>query len=546
MDCHQLLRLFSICLLAVGFCHGQIVSPESLNGSLGGSVTFTPSFNTPVPTIITIVWRVNGSHIVTYAGGPTRPEPGYEQRTVLNTSTGSLLLRNLVQNDQGKYSMTIVTQNLTLTWEAQLNVFEAVSNVKITPDRTDLVEYNSSVTLSCSSSGSSPFSYRWLNGSSEVTAGDGVLVDATGHMTITSVTRYDRGPYWCLVSNPVSNNVSSEPLTLIIRFGPEMVTVEVIPVEDLYGSGSDLTLYCTAVSDPPAQFQWALNGTMLSNKGPELSLKNIQASQSGSYICWAHNAITLRYKTSEPANITVIQTIINAEIKISPNTPTIEGSSITLTCDAFGSNITREWKKDDLYLLAVGNISISDDKKTVSIKHVKKSDEGKYLCNLVNPVSSAAVEYTLTVHPDGYVEPGGLSAGAIAGIVIAVLVVVLSIIGLVIYISKRKCNFMTKSSGGMSVGNTGTISDVNVVPADDKELNYAYVSHFQKADQSVQLGNQNTPSTVYAQVRVNGSAQPVQPPTHEDQFPAYSKVKKPAPKPAPNAASTNHSDVRRS
>ncbi|CAB1333928.1 unnamed protein product [Coregonus sp. 'balchen'] len=58
---------------------------------------------------------------------------------------------------------------------------ERVCNMVITPYNTDLVEFNSYVSLSCSSSASS-LSYRWLNGSSEVTASDGVqLVDGNSH-----------------------------------------------------------------------------------------------------------------------------------------------------------------------------------------------------------------------------------------------------------------------------------------------------------------------------------------------------------------------------
>uniref|UniRef100_A0A4W5LD40 Ig-like domain-containing protein n=1 Tax=Hucho hucho TaxID=62062 RepID=A0A4W5LD40_9TELE len=144
----------------------------------------------------------------------------------------------------------------------------------------------------------------------------------------------------------------------------------------------------------PAQFQWALIGTLVSNKEPELSLENIQASQNGSYSCWAHNTRTLRYQTSEPSDITVLESISGATFTTSPNPPITEGSSVTLTCDASGFNISRDWMKDGQHLSAGVNITFSDDKKTASINHVNKGDAGKYLCKLTNPVSSAKVEYS--------------------------------------------------------------------------------------------------------------------------------------------------------
>uniref|UniRef100_A0AAY5KDL8 Ig-like domain-containing protein n=1 Tax=Esox lucius TaxID=8010 RepID=A0AAY5KDL8_ESOLU len=155
----------------------------SLNGSLGGNITFTTSISTPVATLKTIIWTFHTNNIVTYTDGTTFPATGYKDRIFLNTTTGSLLLRNLGQNDQGTYRVNIIKDYETLIEIAQLNVF------------------GDSVILSCSSSGSSPFSYHWLNGRI---------------LTITNVTRYDKGPYKCFVSNPVSNNISSEPLNLII------------------------------------------------------------------------------------------------------------------------------------------------------------------------------------------------------------------------------------------------------------------------------------------------------------------------------------------
>ncbi|CAB1333940.1 unnamed protein product, partial [Coregonus sp. 'balchen'] len=237
----------------------------------------------------------------------------------------------------------------------------SVSNVVITPNNTDLVEFNSSVSLSCSSSGSSPFSYHWLNGSSEVTASDGVqLGDGNSTLTITNVTRYNQGLFMCVVSNPVS--FDKETLILYISYGPENTRMKVTPPDVLYGSGSDLTLSCSSESSPPAQFQWALNGTLLSNKGPELRLDNIQASQSGSYSCWAHNTRTLRYQTPEPSDITVL-----------------------------------EWMMVGQPLYSGDNIIFSENNRVLFINSANRTDSGEYLCGVSNPVSSKNASDTVNV-----------------------------------------------------------------------------------------------------------------------------------------------------
>lgn len=90
---------------------------------------------------------------------------------------------------------------------------ESVSNILITSSKTDLVEFNSSVTLSCASSGS-PTSFLWYNGSSEVTANDRVqFTDGGSNLTIINVTQFDQGLFRCLgTSDPLKLSISCELL----------------------------------------------------------------------------------------------------------------------------------------------------------------------------------------------------------------------------------------------------------------------------------------------------------------------------------------------
>ncbi|XP_076008702.1 cell adhesion molecule CEACAM1-like [Genypterus blacodes] len=176
----------------------------------------------------------------------------------------------------------------------------------LTPSSTDLMEF-SSVNLSCSSSGSS-LSFRWLNSSSYITASEGVQItyaDGGSTLTITRVTHNDQGPFVCHVSNAVSDQ-DSNAVNFSITFGPENVTLAISPVLQRYDEGSDISLSCSALSNPPAQFDWFVNDNVWSNTGPELRLENIQKNQSGTYRCSAYNSKTLRTEKSKPAIVTVV------------------------------------------------------------------------------------------------------------------------------------------------------------------------------------------------------------------------------------------------
>lgn len=85
---------------------------------------------------------------------------------------------------------------------------------------TDLVEFNDSAVFTCSVSSGTSLSYSWLNGSNSVISGGERVQLSNGGANLTiRVTRYDRGPFSCNVSNGISQEVSpSVYLKISCRF----------------------------------------------------------------------------------------------------------------------------------------------------------------------------------------------------------------------------------------------------------------------------------------------------------------------------------------
>uniref|UniRef100_A0A671W9V4 Ig-like domain-containing protein n=1 Tax=Sparus aurata TaxID=8175 RepID=A0A671W9V4_SPAAU len=371
-----------LCVVSVALTDGP------LNATLGGTVMFTTTLTPPEKPFTFVEWKFGDQSIISTN---TNATADYEGRVTLFTSTGSLELRNLVLSDCGEYRVLILPQGGSiLEGTIRLEVYGKQIS-------TDLVEFNSSVSLSCSASGIS-LSFLWLNSSSEVTQSDRVkFTDGGANLTIVNVTRNDQGPFRCLVSNPVSND-ASEPVNLSISYGPENVNLSINVSKEYYVEGSNISLSCSAVSRPAAQFYWLLNGDNMTDTGPELKLVNIQMSQSGNYSCQAFNNKTLRYETSQLTAVTVLERISGAAVTSSTNL-TIEGNSVNLTCDAAaGSNLTRLWRKDDSDLILTDNMALNEESRVLSFKSLSKTDSGKYSCEISNPVSNDRVQYIMIVN----------------------------------------------------------------------------------------------------------------------------------------------------
>ncbi|XP_047455704.1 carcinoembryonic antigen-related cell adhesion molecule 1-like isoform X2 [Mugil cephalus] len=393
--------LHVLCVVSVaitGVTEGAGVLPGGpLNAAVGGKVTFTTILTPPEKPFISVSWNFGDRNIITSSSGNfTSAE--YEDRITYFPSTGSLELRDLTLNDSGVYRVSIIPYGgPEQPGTIRLDVYEPVSSVTVTPMSSDLVEFNSSVRLSCSSSGSS-LSFLWMNGSSQVTQSDRVdLTDGNSTLTIVSVTRYDQGPFRCHVFNPVSNDTSG-PVNLSISYGPENIKVTLTSSEEYYEEGSDITMICSSESRPSAQFMWFVNGVKLSDTGPELRLMNIQMNQSGNYSCQAFNHKTLRYQTSRLSVVTVLEKISGASLHPSTNDPLIEGTSFNLTCEASGSIVTRNWRKDGSALFHTDNMTLHDNNRVLMFNTVTRKDSGEYFCNISNPISSDGAKYNMMVN----------------------------------------------------------------------------------------------------------------------------------------------------
>uniref|UniRef100_A0A8C7X3C8 Ig-like domain-containing protein n=1 Tax=Oryzias sinensis TaxID=183150 RepID=A0A8C7X3C8_9TELE len=83
-----------------------------------------------------------------------------------------------------------------------------------------------------------------------------------------------------------------------------------------------------------------------------------------------------------------------SEVILTSTEQIIEGSSVTLTCEASGSSPSRKWKKDGSDLSLSENVTLSEDNKVLTFRAVNKDNSGEYVCLVSNPVSSSEAKFT--------------------------------------------------------------------------------------------------------------------------------------------------------
>lgn len=339
-------------------------------------------------------WLFNNNIIVMIVPGNTLIADAWTDRVTYNSTTSSLTIRYLQVADSGKYTLQDIN---SFPAELTLSVQVPISNVSLEANETNLVEFNDTAVFMCSVSNGSSLSYVWLNGSSVVTTREGVqLSDGGARLTVVGVTRYDKGPFRCNVSNGISNEISVSVL-LNISYGPSNPKMMMMPMKDFHRTGSNITLSCSAESNPAAMIQWMMNGSYINNLGSQLELEMVTESDSGNYKCLFYNTVTSRF-TSASAVI-MIMAPIAAVVVNHTGGPAILNESFTLHCEVTGTVDNIHWWRNG-ELISADNTTILDmSNNTLTLNPVQQSDNGDYQCQAFNSVSNlTSSSYTLKVN----------------------------------------------------------------------------------------------------------------------------------------------------
>ncbi|CAH7380830.1 Ceacam1 [Phodopus roborovskii] len=359
--------------------------------------------------------------------------PAYSGRERIYRN-GSLLLQNVTEKDAGTYMLRMIKINYdSPTTSVQVHVHQLLPKPNIISNNSNPMEGEDSVALMCEPKTQNT-TYLWrINGQSLSEDGKRELSDDNRTLTLLTVVRNDTGPYVCETRNPVSTS-RSDPFTLNITYGPDDPIIS--PSNTHFQSRTNLSLSCHAASNPPAQYSWSVNG-VLQASSQELFIPNITTNNSGSYTCLVYNSVTGLNRTTVKI-ITVLEPVTLPVIQVT-NTTVKELDPVMLTCISNDTGVSIRWLFNGQNLGLTDRMKLSQDNRTLSIDPVRREDSGEYLCEVSNPVSSKKSDpIQLDIIPDPTLGSSGLSAGAIAGIVVGSVAGVTLIAALAYFLYFRK------------------------------------------------------------------------------------------------------------
>ncbi|XP_067910355.1 V-set and immunoglobulin domain-containing protein 10-like 2 [Heterodontus francisci] len=227
------------------------------------------------------------------------------------SDTASLIIDNLQLAAEGRFtcqSLYDTNDGAKLVYVfVDLHVMVPVTKPSIQMSISAPVE-GSAISILCSvENGTGPLEYTWNRQASLSRSAVNVSETTDSLLNLTSVTRNHTGWYTCTAKNEV-NEATSDRVWLDVIYGPDQPAINVTPYA-LNSVGysaieqETVSMTCSASSNPPSQYIWFHNNSQI-YAGQQFVIERIARSQTGTYMCLAHNTV-LNARTKSSIVLTV-------------------------------------------------------------------------------------------------------------------------------------------------------------------------------------------------------------------------------------------------
>ncbi|XP_014444303.1 neural cell adhesion molecule 1 isoform X8 [Tupaia chinensis] len=325
-------------------------------------------------------------------------------------SNNYLQIRGIKKTDEGTYRCE---GRILARGEINFKDIQVVVNVPPTVQaRQSIVNATAnlgqSVTLVCDAEGFPEPTMSWTKDGEQIENEEDdekyIFSDDSSELTIRKVDKNDEAEYVCIAENKAGEQDASIHLKVFAK--PKITYVENQTAMELE---EQVTLTCEASGDPIPSITWrtstrnisseekTLDGHMVVRshaRVSSLTLKSIQYTDAGEYICTASNTI------GQDSQSMYLEVQYAPKLQGPVAVYTWEGNQVNITCEVFAyPSATISWFRDG-QLLPSSNYSNIKIYNTPSASYLEvtpdsENDFGNYNCTAVNRIGQESLEFIL-------------------------------------------------------------------------------------------------------------------------------------------------------
>ncbi|XP_048836883.1 neural cell adhesion molecule 1b isoform X6 [Brienomyrus brachyistius] len=340
-------------------------------------------------------------------------------------SNNHLQIRGIRKSDEGTY---VCEGRVMVRGEISLMPIDVIVNVFPTI-RIRQAEVNATadmsqpVVLACDADGSPEPTVTWTRNKIVLENGNKYSFNEDGsEMTIKGITKLDEGEYVCTARNKAGQQEKEISLKVFVK--PKITYLENLTTSELE---EQVMLTCEALGDPTPTITWSF-GHHVFTEGesdlhnriyqaswtrPEqhksadghvvvrsdarvssLTLKTVQYSDAGEYLCTAHNAV------GQDTDIAHLEVRYAPKIQGAVTVYTWEGNSANISCEVLAHPVASvTWFRDGLPLPSSNSTSVrlfsTATASYLEVTPESQSDFGSYNCTATNAIGTESKEFLL-------------------------------------------------------------------------------------------------------------------------------------------------------
>lgn len=367
-------------------------SPQEFNEG-DDAVIICDVISSPPPSII---WKHKGSKI----------QVSKDVRFVI-TEKGHLQIRGIKKTDEGMYNCEA---RVLARGEIDFKMIKVVVNVLPTI-RTRQSEVNatadiaSSAMLACDADGFPEPTVTWARNNVVLEVGEKYSLNEDGsELVIKDVKKVDEGDYTCIAKNKAGEKAGEVSLNVFVQ--PKITYLSNQTASEL---DEQVTLTCEASGDPTPTITWSF-GRLTFTEGEQsldknvvvrsharvssLTLKYVQFTNAGQYLCTARNAI------GQDSQHMYLEVRYAPKIQGKVVVYTWEGNPANISCEVLahpGASVV--WFRDGQQLSSA-NTTNARVYNTPGVSYLEitpdsQNDFGSYNCTASNAIGTESKEFLL-------------------------------------------------------------------------------------------------------------------------------------------------------